>query len=329
MDEDTAGVLDERGLARMTSVPVREIWPNEAHDFTPWVAEHLELLAEALGVESLELVDVEVRVGDFSLDVLAKDANDDYVVIENQLERSDHNHLGQLLAYAAGLDAAMVVWVAPSFRDEHLSTLSWLNEYIADSIGFFAVEVDLIKIGDSSPAPRLDLVTKPNSWDQQVQERAGVEPSELNQQRRDFYLLAFERCAELIPGFKVPKPQAQNWNSFRSGPFGNFAFVFDKDGRFRVEIYLDNVDEQVPTALFDTFYAKREEYEPLIGHELTWERLDDRRACRISLYRDPPDLADEQDRDQCALWCAQRTKELVDAFESDLRSEAKLLLAGA
>ena len=161
-------------LARLERVPLREAWPNEAGDFTPWLAqpENLRLLGETIGLE-LECECQEKPVGSFSCDILCRDtASDAWVIIENQIERTDHNHLGQLLTYAAGLKATTVVWVAREFREEHRAAIDWLNEITTEEFSFFGLEVELWRIADSPAAPKFNIVSKPNDWSRDVRESA-------------------------------------------------------------------------------------------------------------------------------------------------------------
>ena len=148
---------------RIEYVDLREIWGHEAHDFTPFLAENLDLLGDTLGME-LVLLDQEHQVGEFSLDLLAETEDGLRVAIENQLEQTNHRHLGQIITYMAGVDAHYGVLLVKSFREEHRAALDWLNHNIAESIGFFGVEVQAIKIGDSPPAPHFKIVSSPNEW---------------------------------------------------------------------------------------------------------------------------------------------------------------------
>ena len=153
-------------LGRLRKVELRSVWQSEASHFTPWLAqeENLQLLGEAIGLE-LELEAQEKDVGPFRADILCRDmATDEWVLIENQLERTDHTHLGQLLTYAAGLQAVTIVWIAPRFADEHRAALDWLNERTDDTINLFGLEVELWRIGDSQVAPKLNIISQPNSW---------------------------------------------------------------------------------------------------------------------------------------------------------------------
>ena len=151
-------------LAKIERVDLREAWPNEAVDFTPWLAENIAVLGEALGMD-LELQDTEAAVGGYSLDVLATDLNQNRpVIIENQLETTNHDHLGMLITYAAGYDANVVVWLTRDFRDEHRQALDWLNQRTGEETQFFGVVVELWRIGDSLPAPYFKAVATPNDW---------------------------------------------------------------------------------------------------------------------------------------------------------------------
>lgn len=150
-------------LGRLEPVPVRTVWPNEAYNFTPWLAENLDTLGQAVGL-ALELRDREYAVGRYSLDLLLEDAQGRVVIIENQLEQTDHGHLGQLLTYCAGTQAEVVIWIAESMTEEHIAALEWLNENTIAGVGFFGVEVEVVKIGDSAPAPNLKVLVRPNDW---------------------------------------------------------------------------------------------------------------------------------------------------------------------
>ena len=161
-----------KARGRIEVVSVREVWANEASDFTPWLAEHLNLLGAALGMD-LEVVQREAPVGGFSLDILARDRQSGQLVaIENQLEWTDHAHLGQILTYAAGHDARAAVWVTPNFRDEHRAAIDWLNRWTTEEIRFWGVEVRAIKIGDSLPAPEFRAVASPNDWSKMARQTA-------------------------------------------------------------------------------------------------------------------------------------------------------------
>ena len=168
--------MTKQSLGRLAPVDLREVWESEALDFTPWLAqpENMTLLGKAIGIE-LEVETQEKSVGPFRADILCKDTTTgDWVLIENQLERTDHTHLGQLLTYAAGLEAVTVVWVAGRFTDEHRAALDWLNAITAPTYAFFALEVELWRIDDSPVAPKFNVVSKPNDWSKTLKQAASA-----------------------------------------------------------------------------------------------------------------------------------------------------------
>ena len=178
--DDRVGVIKE--------VSVREVWPNEAHDFTPWLAQNLGRLGQALNLDLGTSGDTEARVGPFSLDILAQEAGPDgrKVAIENQLAWTDHTHLGQLLTYAAGLDAQVAIWVAPDFTDQHKAAIEWLNRWTLDEVEFYAVKVRAIRIDDSKPAAIFEPVAVPANWPRQHQTVAKA-PAEERARYREFF----------------------------------------------------------------------------------------------------------------------------------------------
>lgn len=185
--------MTPQDFGKLESVELRRGWANEATDFTPWLAENLDSLSDAIGV-SLELVGQEVGVEEFRADILAHSPEDDcLVLIENQLGASDHTHLGQILTYLTGLDAKMVVWVARDFREAHLSAIQWFNQHVGEPFAFFAVKVRLVKIDKSPLAPIFEVLAKPSEWDRQVRQASARGVSEIGEFRRAFWAFYAER----------------------------------------------------------------------------------------------------------------------------------------
>ena len=197
-------------FATLADVPLRNAWAHEAHRFTPWLAANLDRLSAVIGIP-LELTGTEMRIGTFSADILARNATDDSVVlIENQLEGSDHTHLGQIMTYLAGLEAQTMVWVAPSFHDEHLSAIRWLNEHTVDPFAFFAVRIRVVRIAESPFAPLFEVVERPNNWDRQISEnKRAVEGdrSEIGAHRLAFWTSFCSR----YPGYGSPGAASSRW----------------------------------------------------------------------------------------------------------------------
>ncbi|WP_323796643.1 hypothetical protein [Nisaea sp.] len=181
----------------LVDVPLREAWMHEAHQFTPWLADHLDQLSREIGLE-LELEGREVAVESFSADILARNLGDgSLVLIENQLEKTDHTHLGQILTYLAGLEASTVIWIASEFREAHLSAVNWLNEHTTEEFAFIAVRVKVVRIGDSPLAPVFDVLARPNQWDRKVKsmarESASGPISEITKFRESYWAHLIDR----------------------------------------------------------------------------------------------------------------------------------------
>jgi len=201
-------------LGRLERVEPRQVWEREDLHFTPWLAgeENLQLLGEALGLV-LELVGQEQAVGPFRADLLCCDEAGSFVLVENQLQRTDHRHLGQLLTYAAGLDAVTFVWIAPSFADEHRAALDWLNEHTDSTINAFGLEIELWRIGDSAVAPKFNVVSQPNNWSRAVQRtvpwRSGQ--SALTDLEILFWTAYAEYLSERSSPLRRQRPASQGW----------------------------------------------------------------------------------------------------------------------
>ena len=187
-------------FGELTHVAVNEVWPHEAHHFTPWLADNLDRLAEAIGIP-LDLEDTEVAVEGYSADITATNRdNGSRVLIENQYGRTDHQHLGQILTYLAGLEAQTVVWISEEFTEPHLSAIRWLNEHTAEPFSFLAVRLSLVRITDSPIVPRFEVVERPNSWDRMVRASSHTgELSETGEFRREFWTYYSERYPVDVP----------------------------------------------------------------------------------------------------------------------------------
>ncbi len=272
-------------LARINRVDLRNVWPDEATDFTPWLHDNIDQLGEALGMD-LEVLEREAAVGTFSLDLLVRDGNGRSVIIENQLEVTDHSHLGQILTYAAGYNAGVIVWIAKEFRDEHTAALDFLNSRTGEDTEFFGVAVELWRIGNSPPAVNFDLVVAPNEWRKRTARDSGPRvASEKGEKYRLFFQPLIDTLRESHQFTKARKAQPQNWYTFSSGTTG-FGYIanFAHHGRVRVEFYIDLSDKERNKRTFDRLEAQKEAIESEL-EALAWERLDERRASRISISR--------------------------------------------
>ncbi len=225
-------------LGRLERVPLRDVWPSESSDFTPWLAllENMALLGETLQLD-LQVEGREQRVGPFSADILCKETlTDRWVVIENQLNGTDHSHLGQLLTYAAGLEATTVVWVAERFTDEHRAALDWLNQVTTEGVHFFGLEIELWRIGDSAPAPKFNVICQPNDWSRVIKDTTkrieDGSQSPLKQTYLAFWQALDDRIRENGSVLRHGQPKGYNYFPFAIGrtEFKLMA-TFTRDGK--------------------------------------------------------------------------------------------------
>jgi hypothetical protein len=316
---------DPTTLGTLRRLDLRNVWPNEARNFTPWLAQNLVALGDALGME-LELQAQEAPVGSFSLDVLARDlGRDRLVVIENQLEATNHDHLGKLLTYAAGHDAGALVWVAKDIREEHRQAIDWLNQHTDGNIELFAVVVEIIQIDHSRPACSFKLVAFPNEWRKSA---IGSKEGGATSERREAYRVFFQdlldelREKHRFTGARAGQPQ--NWYAFRSGCSGvQYCVSFAQRGRVRTEAYIDTRDVGENKELFAGLMAQREAIEHEFGEELTWEPLEGKRACRVAIYRPGSIECDTQTLQEIKGWAIERLLRLKKVFGPRLNALVK------
>lgn len=269
---------------------IRKIWPNEAKDFTPWLADNIKLLGDELGYD-FEVITSEKDIGSFSLDILAKElGTDNYVAIENQLEITDHMHLGQLITYASGVDAKIIIWISKEIREEHRKAIDWLNENTNDDLQFFAVEVQAIQIDKSLPAPLFKVKASPNEWSKGHDVKNMVEKSNITEKQKyyhDFFARILNNVNVKMPNYTSSKKVGyDSWKSFPGGKSEySYNISFRNGNKISVELYLDTGDKADTKELFDELYGRKEEIENELG-ELSWEKLENKRACRIAVYTD-------------------------------------------
>lgn len=298
----------KKPLSKLERVPLREAWKHEANDFTPWLAEteNLNALADALGISELLLVATEHWVGDFKLDILCTDG-DDQVIIENQLEKTNHTHLGQLIAYAAGVGAKKVIWIAESFRPEHAAALQFLNSNTTEDLSFFAVEVELWRIGDSPLAPKFEAVVKPDEWTKAGREQARVatSTSPVKQLQQKFWIALIENLNSLAPQIRPQKPRPQHWlnNTIGRSGIGLIITANTRDERLGVELWLSDQDAKKH---FGNLISQKDDIEEKLGFELDWQELPDSRACRIASWLPDASIEDETRWNEYISWLTQR-----------------------
>ena len=269
-------------LGTLKRLDPRDAWADEARDFTPWLRKNIDLLAQTVGLD-IELVEREVSIGVFTADLVGEESTTKKpVVIENQLSRTDHDHLGKLLTYASGIDAGTLIWIATQFRDEHRQTLEWLNDVSREGIYFFGIEIELIQIDDSSPAANFNIVVGPPPI-------KPPPPGELTPRRQayhEFFVNLLEKLKTSKPGLtQASKVGYDSWFAFSAGRSGfGFSLTFSQGQRFRVELYIDVGDREKNKQAFDSLLKSRSEIEQALGASVAWERLETARASRVAVY---------------------------------------------
>lgn len=309
-------------LGKVEEVEVRQVWPDEARDFTPWLAteEGLALLGEAINAD-LELVDKEVSVGPFNADLLAKvEGEDDHlVVVENQFGKTNHDHLGKTITYASGLKTKTIVWIAESFTDEHRQALDWLNETKGETARFFGLELYAIRIGNSLPAPQFRVVSSPNIWAQAVREsrdQVEVTATKLDQQKFWEELREYLKSKKSILQTRQPRPQ--HWYPIAIGR-SHFIVSFTVNTqleRVGCELYLSGARAK---QAYDLLFAQKEAIERELGFSPDWQRLDNREASRVIVYKEGS-IYNPSQRQELKEWFAKTGEQFYRVFSPRVKA---------
>lgn len=315
-------------LGRLQRVALREVWEDEGVHFTPWLAraENMELLANALRLE-LEVEAQEKSVGPFRADILCRDtATEKWVLIENQLERTDHLHLGQLLTYAAGLDAVVLVWIAERFTDEHRAALDWLNELGNERLRCFGLEIELWRIGDSAIAPKFNVVSEPNDWSRSVAAAADQVASEALSDAKRLQLEYWHQFGATLRAsdsvLRPTKAAPQSWMNLALGRSGfRLAAVastyssetgsYSDQGEIRAEVCFDHPDNA--KAAFAQMQTDKAAIERELGAPLVWDGAEHKRSCKAYL-RLVTDVRDKANWEGQHVWLRTQLEALHRVF---------------
>lgn len=297
-------------LGRLQKVQLRTVWENEAGQFTPSLAkeENIQLLGQTIGIE-LQVEAKEKAVGPFKADILCKSTVEEehWVLIENQLERTDHTHLGQLMTYAAGLDAVTIIWIAERFTEEHRAALDWLNQITGEEINFFGLEVELWRIGNSAIAPKFNIISQPNDWSKSVTASAKKiiqgNYSGTAILRHEFWSTLTDRLAEKNSPVRPHKATYKSSQGFSLGrsQFGMFAFINTQKKYLQVRVSCSGPDA---FAHFSLLQQDKEHIEKEVGQELMWTGSPDTPVCRIRAWLHNIDPQDRSQWPRCMEWMA-------------------------
>ncbi len=310
-------------LGAFERVDLRDIWADEARDFTPWLAEeqNLAALGKSLGID-LELVAMEQGVGRYSADILCSDGEGNNVVIENQLNATDHSHVGQLITYAAGLHATKMIWIASNFTDEHRAAIDWLNDSTNEHISFFGLEIELWRIGSSSVAPKFNIVCQPNKWTKFVTRTAKQLSdgtlSETALKQLEYWTVFNDLLRDKGSIIKPRLPQPDQYMFFGVGRtgfrIGGTLLTSDKCARVEIQMYDDHADEY-----FELLEDKKVEIEESLGFALEWMPLPEKKTCRITFTLGNVDPLNPDERDRCCLWMKEHLEKFKTVFQPIIR----------
>ena len=269
-------------LSRITKINPREIWKHEALDFTQWLAreENISILCEELEI-NVENIKSEASAGRYNVDIVGDEIESKRkVIIENQLEPTDHKHLGQILTYASAYDAAIIIWIVTDYTEEHRQAIDWFNRNISEEISFFLIQIEVYKIGDSTPAPKFNIICEPNDWGKTLKKsESGDALSELKLQQKEFWENFKNYTSSIstrINFGRAAKPQ--HWYNVSFGTSRCHIALTQNSQKQYVgcEIYIRNDKE-----LFDQLFKQKEQIEKELGFELEWMELPDATASRI------------------------------------------------
>jgi hypothetical protein len=307
-------------LGKLKKVELREAWKHEASHFTQWLAEveNLTLLGDEIGFE-IKLIQTEAKVGSFNVDILAEEENTGKkIIIENQLEITNHDHLGKVITYASGYDARIIVWVVKDVREEHRQAIDWLNEHTDEDIEFYLLKIELWQIEDSPYAPKFEIISKPNDWTKAV--RSSTESSELTEtkvKQLEFWTEFKEYAKRRQSMLRLQKCYPQHWTNISIGNSDAHVSltINTREGAFGAELYIpDNKD------LYTKLLQSKDQIEAELGEKPEWMELPARKASRIRVLKEG--LLDDQTKWESEFeWLLNEAEKMQRVFPKYIRAE--------
>lgn len=277
-------------LGKLKEINIRKVWGHEQYDFSAWLAQedNIKELGDVLGL-TLVNVETEKFVGNYRCDILCKDeVTDKVVLIENQLEPTNHDHLGKIITYASGLDASVIVWIVATARDEHASAIEWLNKYTDKDISFFLIEVHAYQIGSSVPAPQFKIIEQPNDFAKNIKAiTKDTSVSETMAKRLEFWTKFNEILENRHKPFNKRKATTDHWYSVAIGSSKCHISIdlVNRDNKIRISIWIPDDKD-----LYDALYKNKAIIESQVSSQLQWYRLDNKKASSICTFIDGLDF---------------------------------------
>jgi len=293
-------------ISKLEPVSLEELWKHEAYDFTKWLFANCDVLSEQIGMP-INAIEMEKSVGPFSVDILAEGDNGDVVIIENQLYRTDHDHLGKLLTYLSNLDAKVAIWISPDPRPQHVTAINFLNEVVPADTRFYLLKLQAFRIGESDPAPLFTIEAGP-SEERTTTGSIKTELAERDKIRYRFFEQLLEQVNKVSNAFSNISPVGyQCWINTSAGKSGLiWAFVITKNGT-RIEFVFSHLDEAVNRTRFEKLFAKKDQIEEVLGSSLEWNFKENRKQHYIRIIFKNRGLEDEKN------WPKMQVQ-LVDSF---------------
>ena len=313
-------------LSTITPVELRDCWQSESSDFTPWLAkeENMKLLAEAINIDELEVIAQEEYVGPYRADILCKETGTEkFVLIENQLEKTDHTHLGQIMTYAAGLDAVTIIWIAQRFTEEHRAAIDWLNNITDKEFNFYGIEIKLIKIDDSCAAPVFNVIAKPNDSSKSARSASSQksidDKTDTEKFRYEFWLSFIEYMNDNPSKLFRPQRASDNhWMNIAIGTSkaGICLLINQRDNKITTQLY---INDDIEKKLFDALLVYKEKATSEICQNLDWRRLDGKKSSTIDLVLNC-DLSDKSKHNELFEWLKVNTEKFITFFKPILKN---------
>ena len=304
-------------LSYLQKVNLREAWTHEALDFTNWLAmpENLDLLSEEIGID-ISLIQTEASVGKFSVDILAENENTGgKIIIENQLEITDHDHLGKIITYASGYDAEVVIWIVKDVREEHKRAVDWLNEHTDDKVNFFAIKMELWQISNSPVAPKFQIISQPNGWSKVLKANNNKNLTNTKVLQYDFWSGFREYATTNDAKFRLRKACPQHWYDISLG--SNDAHIAltinNRNNEMSCEIYIRDSRE-----LFEKLLNRKKEIENQLGEKLNWLALEGKKASRIKLVCSA-DIFNHDQWSEYFSWLLEKAEVFQTVFSNEVK----------
>lgn len=302
----------KKNLSKLNKVELRDVWGHEAIDFTNWLAqpENLDALSEEIGVD-IKLIKTEASVGKFSVDILAEEeASGRKIIIENQLEDTNHDHLGKIITYASGYDAEIIIWIVKDVRDEYQKAIDWLNEHTDENISFFLIKIELWQIEGSNPAPKFEIMVSPNEWAKAIKTSpSNGELTDTKLQQLEFWNKFKNYVRENDTRIRLQTPRPQHWYDVSMGSSdGHVALTINsRENLIGCEVYISKNKD-----LFNFLRERKDEIEKEIGESIEW--VDAAVASRIKIKKEVSGIFDQAEAEKYFAWLYEKTVLFLKVF---------------